>query len=103
MTETQGIILNWLREEFPNVEWNTNHRHFTVHDNMVAGDIGGLTLLMFIEDKELTVDIWTKAPFKPSNKIREVQLSNPTSIDELKEVVKHTIKITTNPFLVKRN
>jgi hypothetical protein len=90
MSETCDIIQNWLKEEFPVTTWETR-------GEQVTGTIGGLTLELRIEPKELTVGIWVKMPFKKASKVREVHLSSPTSIEDLQEVVKHTIKITTKP------
>lgn len=96
MSETSDLILSWLKDEFPKAGWEA-------HAEQVSGVIGGVTLELRIQQKELLVSIWTKLPFKRPNKIREVHLTNPTSIDDLQEVVRHTIKITTNPFLVPPN
>jgi hypothetical protein len=96
MSETSELISTWLKDEFPKAGWET-------HGESVSGVIGGVTLELKIMQKELLVSIWTKLPFKKSSKVREVHLTNPTSIDDLQEVVRHTIKITTNPFLVPPN
>lgn len=96
MSETTDLISAWLNDEFPKAGWQN-------HGETIAGVIGGITLELRIVQKELLVSIWTKPPFKRASKIREVHLTNPTSIDDLQEVVRHTIKITTNPFLVPPN
>lgn len=105
MTETASIIMNWLKEEFPKSEWtakeNSIYNYATSKNDvteMMSANIGGITLELKL-DKDLHVEIWTKTPFKRSSKVREVHLQDPTSIDDLQEVVKHTIKITTNPYL----
>lgn len=105
MTETGAIILNWLKEEFPKSEWTSqeipNYDYNTGKQSIIesmAANIGGIVLELKV-NKDLAVEIWTKTPFKKSSKVREVHLQDPTSIDDLQEVVKHTIKITTNPYL----
>lgn len=105
MTETGEIILNWLKTEFPKGEWVSQeiptYNYTTNKKDVVesmSANIGGITLELKV-NKDLAVEIWTKTPFKKSSKVREVHLQDPTSIDDLQEVVKHTIKITTNPYL----
>jgi hypothetical protein len=105
MSETADIITAWLKEEYPSSEW-TSHEYprynYTTNKQevveAVSATIGGILLELKI-NKDLDVGIWTKTPFKQASKVREVRLTDPTSIADLQEVVKHTIKITTNPFL----
>jgi len=105
MTETADIILNWLKEEFPKGAWAAQeiptYNYVSSKQEVIetmSAVIGGITLELKV-NKDLAVEIWTKTPFKRSSKVREVHLQDPTSIEDLQEVVKHTIKITTNPYL----
>lgn len=103
MSETSDLIFAWLKEEFPQAGWDgqltTNLSPKTNITEIIRGAIGGITLELHITQKELLVSIWTKTPRNRASKVREVHLTDPTSIDSLQEVVRHTIKITTNPFL----
>lgn len=108
LTETADIILAWLKEEFPKHTWciRENHQYnygtgTQTTTECLSAEIGGIMVELQLS-KDLDVAIYTKIPFRQSSKIREVRLSDPTSIDDLKEVVKHTIKITTNPFCTPR-
>jgi hypothetical protein len=91
-SETSEIILNWLKTEYPQASWEP-------HGERMSGVIGGITLELRVVPKELSVGIYTKISYRPATKVREVHLADPTSIDDLQEVVRHTIKITASPFL----
>lgn len=106
MSETGAIILNWLKDEFPKATWEAResqtYNYATSKQEvteLMSANIGGITLELKV-NKDLAVEIWTKTPFKKASKVREVHLQDPTSIEDLQEVVKHTIKITTNPYLL---
>ena len=106
-SETHEIILAWLKDEFPQANWTeaAHTWHYSQSKDVqewLAGTIGGITLEIGIHPKDCIVAIWTKTPFKKASKVREVQLTDPTSIDSLQEVVRHTIKFTNNPFLPPR-
>lgn len=106
MTEAGEIIVSWLKDEFPANPWvgrdDTRYDYNTGKSDAtecISSNIGGITLELRI-DKDLAVEIWVKTPYKQFNKVRVVRLSDPTSIGDLQEVVRHTIKITTNPFMM---
>lgn len=101
MTEAGNLILAWLNDEFSKYKWERYSSNYYVDSknkelDTIQGVIGGVTLELRIVDLE--VSIYVKTPYKMSNKVRSVQLTNPTSIDNLKEVMTHTIKFTTNPY-----
>lgn len=105
MTEAGEIITSWLKDEFSKNLWttreDTHYDYNTGKSNIVEcvqSTIGGITVELRI-DKDLAIDILVKTPYKPFNKVRTVHLTDPTSIGDLQEVVRHTIKITTNPFM----
>lgn len=105
MTEAGEIIISWLKDEFPANLWiGREEPHYdpntgkTTTTECVSSSIGGITVDLRI-DIDLAVEIWVKTPYKQFNKLRTVHLTDPTSIGNLQEVVRHTIKITTNPFM----
>ena len=104
MTETGEIILAWLKDEFPKQLWNNHERADYNYANgtqdvieCLSANIGGVDIELKIA-KDLTIGIYTKTPFKSASKVREVRLTDPTSITGLQEVVKHIIRFTTNPY-----
>lgn len=105
MTEAGEIIISWLKDEFPTNPWigreDPRYDYSTGKTSTVecvSSNIGGITVELRI-NPDLAIEVWINTPYKQFNKVRTVHLTDPTSIGDLQEVVRHTIKITTNPFM----
>ena len=102
MTETCELMLEWLMDAYPKMGWKLSTE--TTRDNQPVewldailpdplGSTKGLNIQL--EIYKLTVTAYIKTRHK--SKVRSVELHDPTSIDGLKELVDHAIKVCTMP------
>lgn len=102
MTETGELILAWLQETYPNMGWRLSS-HSTKDsqpiewfDALIPDPLGSTKgLNVQLEIYKLSVTAFVKTRHK--SKVRSVELHDPTSIDGLKELVDHVIKVCTMP------
>jgi len=102
MTETGELIFEWLKDQYPSLNWQMGgHGQKDNHpverlNGLMADPLGGTKgLTIILEVYKMTVTAYIKT--RHLSKIRSVELHDPKSIDGLKELVDHVMKVCTMP------
>lgn len=102
MTEAGELIFEWLKDAYPKLGWHVGG-HSTKADHPVErlegllpdplGGTKGLNIILEIHKMTVTAFIRTRH----LSRVRSVELHDPKSVDGLKELVDHVIKVCSMP------
>ena len=102
MTEQGQLILDWLQGEYPKLGWHAAHatsrdnapvEHLEANLPDALGGTRGLVIVLEIYKLSVTAFMRTRH----LSRVRSVELHDPNSIDGLKELVDHVIKVCSLP------
>ena len=102
MTETGELIFDWLKDQYPSLGWTIGgHGQKDSHpverlQGLMPDAIGGTKgLVIILEVYKMTVTAFIKT--RHLSRVRSVELHDPKSIDGLKELVDHVMKVCSMP------